>query len=58
MVEFIKKFLQDVQESFRGEAERMNLNSEEDVVSLVRQVRKELQEEHRKNFIDNNSPLL
>ncbi len=37
--------LRDAQESFRGEAERMDLNSEEDVVSLVRQVRKELQEE-------------
>lgn len=57
-MKFAKALLRGVQESFRGEAERMNLNSEEDVASLVRQVRKELQEEHRKSFIDNNSPLL
>ena len=37
--------LMEAQEAFKGEAERLGLNSEQDVVDLVKQIRKELQEE-------------
>jgi len=37
--------LQKVQDYFEGEAERLGLETEEDVVDLVKEVRKEMQEE-------------
>lgn len=37
--------LMETQEAFKGEAERLGLNSEQDVVDMVKQIRKELQEE-------------
>jgi AbrB family looped-hinge helix DNA binding protein len=37
--------LQNIQESFEGEAERLGLKSEDDVVDLVKAVRQEVQEE-------------
>lgn len=37
--------LMEAQEAFRGEAERLGLNSEQDVVDMVKQIRKELKEE-------------
>ncbi len=33
--------LEKIQESFKGEAERLNLNTEEDVVNLIKEFRKE-----------------
>jgi len=33
--------LKDVQDAFRGEAERLGLKTEEDVVAMVKEVRKE-----------------
>jgi len=38
--------LREAQEGFRGETERAGLNSEKDVVTLVREVRKEIREEN------------
>ena len=35
----------ETQEAFKGEAGRLGLNSEQDVVDMVKQIRKELQEE-------------
>ncbi|MCL2880922.1 MAG: AbrB/MazE/SpoVT family DNA-binding domain-containing protein [Treponema sp.] len=35
--------LKDVQEAFRGEAERVGLTNEQDVVQLVKEIRKEKQ---------------
>ena len=37
--------LKEAQEAFKGEAERLGLNSEQDVVDMIKQIRKELQEE-------------
>lgn len=37
--------LLEAQEAFSGEAERVGLNSEQDVVDMVKQIRKELKEE-------------
>jgi AbrB family looped-hinge helix DNA binding protein len=37
--------LREAQDAFRGEAERLGLNGEQDVVSLVKEVRKEMWEE-------------
>jgi len=37
--------LQKVQDYFEGEAERLGLETEEDVVDLVKEVRKEMKEE-------------
>ena len=37
--------LMEAQESFKGEAERLGLKTELDVVDMVKQIRKELQEE-------------
>jgi len=33
--------LKDAQDAFRGEAERLGLNTEEDVVAMVKEIRKE-----------------
>lgn len=38
-----------MQEAFKGEAERLNLNTEEDVVSMVKEIRRELWEERQNN---------
>jgi len=35
--------IREVQDSFYGEAERLNLNNEEDVVDLVKDVRKSIE---------------
>jgi AbrB family looped-hinge helix DNA binding protein len=37
--------LKDIQEVFRGEAERLGLQNEQDVVKMVKEVRKEMWEE-------------
>jgi AbrB family looped-hinge helix DNA binding protein len=37
--------LKDIQETFRGEAERLGLHDEQDVVKMVKEVRKEMWEE-------------
>lgn len=37
--------LMEAQEAFKGEAERLGLKTEQDVVDMVKQIRKELQEE-------------
>lgn len=42
-----------MQEKFKGEAERLNLKNEEDVVSMVKEIRKEMWEEKRNN--ENNA---
>jgi AbrB family looped-hinge helix DNA binding protein len=39
----IKVALKDVQNAFRGEAERLGLKDEQDVVAMVREVRREKQ---------------
>jgi hypothetical protein len=39
--------LEQVQNAFEGEAERLDLKSEEDVVNLVKEVRKERLEEKK-----------
>lgn len=36
---------QQIQDAFEGEAERLNLETEEDVVDLVKEVRREMHEE-------------
>ena len=41
--------LKDIQDAFKGEAERLGLENEQDVVDLVKQVRKEMQEEKNEN---------
>ena len=41
--------IENAQIAFEGEAERLNLNSEEDVVSLVKEVRKERWEKNHAN---------
>ena len=41
--------LREVQEAFSGEAEKAGLNSEQDVVDLVKQIRKEMWEEKNAN---------
>eukprot|EP00825_Cyclidium_porcatum_P013661 TRINITY_DN17232_c0_g1_i1.p5 TRINITY_DN17232_c0_g1~~TRINITY_DN17232_c0_g1_i1.p5 ORF type:complete len:101 (-),score=15.59 TRINITY_DN17232_c0_g1_i1:433-735(-) len=40
-----KVALLEAQEAFKGEAERLGLNTEQDVVNLVKQIRKEVQDE-------------
>jgi len=35
--------LKDVQEAFRGEGERIGLNDEQDVISMVKEIRREKQ---------------
>jgi AbrB family looped-hinge helix DNA binding protein len=37
--------LMEAQEAFKGEAERLGLNIEQDVVDMVKQIRREIQEE-------------
>ena len=37
----VKVALRDVQEAFQGEAERLGLKDEQDVVAMVKEVRKE-----------------
>jgi len=37
--------LTEAQDAFRGEAERLGLNTEQDVVDMVKQIRREIQEE-------------
>lgn len=41
--------LREVQDAFKGEAERLGLRTEQDVVNLVKEVRKEMWEEHHAN---------
>ena len=41
--------IKELQEAFKGEAERLGLKTEEDVVALVKQVRQELREERNAN---------
>jgi len=41
--------LRNAQESFVGEAERLNIKTEQDVVDLVKEVRREVWEEHHAN---------
>jgi AbrB family looped-hinge helix DNA binding protein len=45
-----KHALREIQEAFAGEAERLGLRNEEDVVAMVKEVRREMWEErHRGN---------
>lgn len=39
--EFVVKALEEIQEAFEGEAERLNLETEDDVVELIKEYRKE-----------------
>lgn len=39
--------LMEAQEAFKGEAEHLGLKTEQDVVDMVKQIRKELQEEEK-----------
>ncbi len=41
--------LREVQDAFKGEAERLGLKTEQDVVNLVKEVRKEMWEERHAN---------
>lgn len=41
--------LMEAQEAFKGEAERLGLKTEQDVVDMVKNIRKELQEEKNEN---------
>lgn len=41
--------LKEVQEAFKGEAERLGLKTEQDVVEIVKEVRKEMWEERHAN---------
>lgn len=41
--------LKEVQEAFKGEAERLGLKTEQDVVEMVKEVRKEMWEERHAN---------
>ena len=41
--------LQNIQDAFEGEAERLGLKTEEDIVGLVKEVRKEVQAEKQGN---------
>lgn len=41
--------LKEVQEAFKGEAERFGLKTEQDVVEMVKEVRKEMWEERHAN---------
>ena len=41
--------LRNAQESFVGEAQRLNIKTEQDVVDLVKEVRREVWEEHHAN---------
>lgn len=38
-----------MQDKFKGESERLNLKNEQDVVDMVKEIRKELWEEKQKN---------
>ena len=40
--------LKEAQESFRGEAERLGLRSEEDVVNMVKEIRRERNKSQRR----------
>jgi AbrB family looped-hinge helix DNA binding protein len=42
--------LREVQEAFKGEAERLGLKTDEDVVDLVKKVRSEMWEENHENI--------
>lgn len=42
-----------MQDKFKGESERLNLKNEQDVVDMVKEIRKELWEEKQKN--ENNA---
>lgn len=44
-----KVALREVQEEFKGEAERLGLKTEDDSINLVKQVRKEMWEERHAN---------
>lgn len=35
----------EAQEAFKGEAERLGLKTEQDVIDMIKQIRKELKEE-------------
>jgi hypothetical protein len=49
-LERMKNALEDVQTAFAGEAERLGLKTEQDVVDLVKEVRREIWEEnHARN---------
>jgi len=41
--------LQNIQDAFEGEAERLGLKTEEDIVDLAKEVRKEVQAEKQGN---------
>lgn len=41
--------LQEVQDAFKGEAERLGLKDEQDVINLVKEVRKEMWKERNAN---------
>lgn len=41
--------LKEIQDAFKGEAERLGLENEEDVVKLVKEVREEMWEERNAN---------
>jgi len=41
--------LREIQEEFRGEAERFGLKNEQDVVDMVKEIRKEMWEERHAN---------
>ena len=41
--------LKEVQEAFKGEAKRLGLKTEQDVVDMVKEVRKEMREEQYAN---------
>jgi len=42
--------LEKVQKAFAGEAERLNLQTEQDIVDIVKEVRKEMNQERYANF--------
>lgn len=44
-----KVALMEAQDAFKGEADRLGLNSEQDVVDMVKQVRKELKGKKNEN---------
>ena len=41
--------LREIQDGFRGEAEKLNVKDEQDVVDLVKRIRKEIWEENHAN---------
>ncbi|UYO63654.1 AbrB/MazE/SpoVT family DNA-binding domain-containing protein [Acetobacterium wieringae] len=46
--------LEQVQNAFQGEGERLNLKTEENVVNLVKEIRRESLEENKKNRFEKN----